>query len=57
MGDNRVIRITPKPGDQKISINLEQDFDFLEVLSLRITQKEAYRIFCSSKLLNSSIYS
>jgi len=48
MGDNRVIRITPKPGDQKISINLEQDFDFLEVLSLRITQKEAYRIFCSS---------
>tara|TARA_R110001583_G_scaffold4356_10_gene25365 strand:+ start:9011 stop:13603 length:4593 start_codon:yes stop_codon:yes gene_type:complete len=48
MGDNRVIRITPKPGEQKININLEQDFDFLEVLSLRITQKEAYRIFCSS---------
>ena len=48
MGENRVIRITPKPGEQKINLNLEQDFDFLEVMSLKITQAETYRIFCSN---------
>ena len=48
MGENRVIRITPKPGEQKVNLNLEQDFDFLEILSLKITQAETYRIFCSN---------
>lgn len=30
-----------------LKLNLEQDFDFIEVLSLKISQEEAYRRFCS----------
>ena len=49
MGNEKVIRITPKPGNQNLNIDLEQDFDYLEVLSLKILQKDTYRIFCSDK--------
>jgi len=30
-----------------LKVNLEQDFDFLEILSLSISQEEVYRRFCS----------
>ena len=48
MGDNRTIKLRTRPGFQNVNISLEQDFDFLEILSLRITQEEAYRIFCAN---------
>ena len=48
MGDNRTIHLATKQGTQSLNIDLEQDFDFLEILSLRITQQEAYRIFCAN---------
>lgn len=41
------IKTTPNGGDKYIKVNLDQDFDFLEVLSLKITQEEAYKNFCS----------
>lgn len=34
-------------GDQKITINLEQNFDLLEILSLKLTQKDVYSSLCS----------
>ena len=34
-------------GEKFVNINLEQKFDFLEILSLRISQEDAYRKFCS----------
>tara|TARA_R110002012_G_scaffold75383_2_gene190514 strand:+ start:25095 stop:28925 length:3831 start_codon:yes stop_codon:yes gene_type:complete len=49
MKESKVIRILPKEGNQTINVDLEQDFDYLEILSLKILQKEAYRIFCSDK--------
>jgi|TARA_R110001592_G_scaffold142987_3_gene365410 hypothetical protein len=49
MKESKVIRILPKEGTQNINLNIEQDFDYLEVLSLKILQKDAYRIFCSDK--------
>lgn len=33
--------------DKNIKVKLEQDFDFIEILSLKISQEEAYRRFCS----------
>ncbi len=47
MSKNIRIRTTPNGGDKYVKIQLEQDFDFLEVLSLKITQEEAYKNFCS----------
>jgi len=41
------IRTTPNGDDNFIKINLEQDFDFVEILSLKISQKELYTKFCS----------
>lgn len=41
------IRTTPNGEDKYLKVNLEQDFDFLEILSLKITQEDAYRNFCS----------
>jgi hypothetical protein len=49
MKESKVIRILPKNGTQNVNIDIEQDFDYLEVLSLKILQKDAYRIFCSDK--------
>ena len=47
MGEDKTIRIKTKNGPQNVNIDIQQDFDYLEVLSLRILQKDAYRIFCS----------
>ena len=41
------IRTTPNGDDKYIKVNLEQDFDFIEILSLKISQEEAYKRFCS----------
>lgn len=48
MSDNSIrITTTPNGSDKYIKVKLEQDFDFIEVLSLKITQEESYRNFCS----------
>jgi len=46
---NKTIRIrtTPLGKDKYVKLNINQEFDFIEVLSLKITQEEAYRNFCS----------
>jgi hypothetical protein len=46
---NKSIRIRTTPGgsDKYISINLEEQYDFLEVLSLKISQEDLYRNFCA----------
>lgn len=41
------IRTTPNGDDQYVKVNLEQDFDFIEILSLKISQEDAYTKFCS----------
>lgn len=41
------IRTTPNGDDKFIKINMEQDFDFVEILSLKISQKELYTRFCA----------
>ena len=41
------IRTTPNGDDKYLNLNLEQDFDFVEILSLKITQKELYTKFCA----------
>lgn len=41
------IRTTPDGADKYLKVNLLQDFDFLEILSLKITQEEAYTRFSS----------
>ena len=33
--------------DKSIRLNIDQDFDFLEILSLKLTQSDVYRRFCS----------
>jgi hypothetical protein len=41
-------RIRTTPGvDKNIRVNLNQDFDFLEILSLKIRQDEVYTRFCA----------
>ena len=41
------IRTTPLGRDKFIKVKIDQDFDFLEILSLKITQDEAYERYCS----------
>ena len=41
------IRTTPNGGDKYVKVNLEQEFDFVEILSLKLTQEEVYRNFCA----------
>lgn len=36
-----------KPSDDHIKVKIEQDFDFLEVLSVKITQEDAYKTYTS----------
>lgn len=51
MGEaNKSIRLSTTPGgtDKNISIKLEQNFDFLEVLSLKISQQDLYNTFCAN---------
>ncbi len=33
--------------DKSIKVQVDQDFDFLEILSLKLTQSDVYRSFCS----------
>jgi hypothetical protein len=45
---NNSIRIRTNPGESKnIQVKIEQDFDALEILSLKITQEDLYRSFCA----------
>ena len=41
------IRTTPNGSDNYIKVKIDQEFDFIETLSLKISQEEAYRNFCS----------
>jgi hypothetical protein len=41
------IRTTPLGDEKHIKIKIDQNFDFLEILSLKISQDEAYKRFCS----------
>jgi hypothetical protein len=41
------IRTTPNDGIKTINVELNQKFDFIEILSLKISQEDAYRRFCS----------
>jgi hypothetical protein len=41
------IRTTPNGGDKYLKLKLDQKFDFIEILSLKISQEDAYRKFCS----------
>lgn len=41
------IRTTPNGDDKYVKVNLEQDFDFIEILSLKISQEDTYTRFCS----------
>ncbi len=47
MSNNIRIRTTPNGNDKYLKVKLEQDFDFIEILSLKISQEDAYRRFCS----------
>jgi hypothetical protein len=42
------IRTTPNGDDKYLKVKLEQDFDLLEILSLKLTQEEVYKEYCSS---------
>ena len=37
----------PNSGNKYLNVKIEQDFDFIEILSLNITQDKAYENFCS----------
>jgi len=41
------IKTTPNGGDKYLKVKIDQDFDFIEILSLKLTQEDAYRKFCS----------
>lgn len=41
------IRTTPNGEDKYLKLKLDQKFDFIEILSLKIAQEDAYRKFCS----------
>ena len=46
---NQSIRIRTTPGSSKnIRFKLDQDFDFLEILSLKISQEDLYQPFCAN---------
>jgi len=42
------IRTEPNGNDKFIKVNLQQDFDFIEVLSLKISQQELYTKYCAN---------
>ena len=45
---SKSLRIRTTPGESRnIQIKIDQDFDFLEVLSLKITQEDLYSSFCA----------
>lgn len=47
MLDNIRIKTTPGGDNKFLKVKIKQDFDFIEILSLRISQSQAYRRFCS----------
>lgn len=47
MSNSIRIRTTPNGADKYLSLKLEQKFDFIEILSLKISQDKAYERFCS----------
>lgn len=47
MSDNIRIKTTPGGGEKSVNVQVKQKFDFIEILSLKISQEEAYRRFCS----------
>jgi hypothetical protein len=48
MSNNSIrIRTTPNGNDAYLKVNIEQEFDFIEILSLKISQEEAYKNYCS----------
>ena len=47
MSDNIRIKTTTGRGSKNINLEINQKFDFIEILSLKISQAEAYRRFCS----------
>ena len=47
MSNNIRLRTTPGGVNQNINVSINQDFDFIEILSLKISQDEAYRRFSS----------
>ena len=47
MSKNIRLKTIPGGQDTTLTVNLEQEFDFLEILSLKISQEEVYRRFCS----------
>jgi hypothetical protein len=48
MSNNNIrIRTSPQNKDKYIKVNINQDFDFIEILSLKITQEQVYRNFCA----------
>jgi hypothetical protein len=47
MSNNIRLRTTPNGTDKYLQLPINQDFDFIEVLSLKISQDQAYQTFCS----------
>ena len=47
MSNNIRIRTTPNGTDKYLNVKLDQDVDFIEILSLKISQDKAYENFCS----------
>ena len=44
---NKSVRIRTSLDDKNLMVELNQDFDFLEVLSLKISQEDLYTTFCA----------
>lgn len=44
---NKSVRIRTDLGDKNLMVELNQDFDFLEILSLKISQEDLYNTFCA----------
>jgi hypothetical protein len=47
MSESIRIRTTPNGNDKYLKVKLDQKFDFIEILSLKISQDKAYQNFCS----------
>ena len=47
MSESIRIKTTPNGGDKYVKVKIDQDIDFVEILSLKISQDELYREFCS----------
>jgi hypothetical protein len=44
---SKTIRVLTTPGEKSININVEQDFEYLEILSLKLLQSDVYTRQCS----------